>query len=134
MRDRVCCDSLWLAKVGHKEPGMQSMTMGERKRILTLYERGWTTCRIAQSLGRSRSGVRRIRQQFRERGALEPMKRGEGPTPKVGADARERLAQLVAEKPDATLRELRDAVGLDVSLSTIDRHLRKLKLSFKKRR
>ena len=113
---------------------MQSMTMGERKRIMTLYGRGWTTCRIAESLGRSRSGVRRIRQQFRERGELEPMKRGAGPPPKVGGDERQQLAQLVAERPDATLRELRDALGLDVSLSTIDRHLRALKLSFKKRR
>ena len=113
---------------------MQSMTMGERKRIMTLYGRGWTTCRSAESLGRSRSGVRRIRQQFRERGELEPMKRGDGPPPKVGGDERQQLAQLVAERPDATLRELRDALGLDVSLSTIDRHLRALKLSFKKRR
>lgn len=113
---------------------MQSMTMGERKRIMTLYERGWTTCRIAESLGRSRSGVRRIRQQFLERGELTPMKRGDGPPPKVGSDEREQLARLVAEKPDATLRELRDGLGLDVSLSTIDRHLRALKLGFKKRR
>lgn len=113
---------------------MEAMTMGERRRIIKLYDRGWTTLQIAESLGRSRSGVRRIRQQFRERGALRPMKRGEGPPPKVGADEREQLARLVAEKPDATLRELRDALGLDVSLSTIDRHLRALKLSFKKRR
>lgn len=108
--------------------------MGERRRILTLYDRGWKTAQIAESLGRSRSGVRRIRQQFRERGELEPMKRGEGPPPKVGPSHREQLARLVAEKPDATLRELRDALGLEVSLSTIDRHLRALKLSFKKRR
>lgn len=113
---------------------MESMTMGERRRILTLYDRGWKTAQIAESLGRSRSGVRRIRQQFRERGELKPMKRGEGPPPKVGPSHREQLAQLVADRPDATLRELRDALGLDVSLSTIDRHLRALKLSFKKRR
>ena len=113
---------------------MEAMTMGERRRILTLYERGWTTCRIAESIGRSRSGVRRIRQQFRERGELTPMKRGDGPPPKVGPTQRERLSELVAQKPDATLRELRDGLGLDVSLSTIDRHLRALKLSFKKRR
>lgn len=113
---------------------MEAMTMGERRRILTLYDRGWTTLQIAESLGRSRSGVRRIRQQFRERGELKPMKRGDGPTPKVGPEHREQLAQLVAEQPDATLHELRERLGLDVSLSTIDRHLQALKLSFKKRR
>ena len=97
--------SLWLAKVGPKEHGMEAMTMGER----------------------------RIRQQFRERGELSPMKRGDGPTPKVGPTHRERLARLVADQPDATLVELREPLGLDASLSTIDRHLRALKLSFKKR-
>lgn len=113
---------------------MEAMTMGERRRILTLYQRGWSTCRIAEALGRSRSGVRRIRQQFRERGELKPSKRGDGPPSKVGPAQRERLARLVAERPDATLRELRDALGLDVSISTIDRHLRTLRLSFKKKR
>ena len=113
---------------------MEAMAMGERRRILKLYERGWTTLQIAQSLGRSRSGVRRIRQQFRQRGDLTPMKRGDGPTPKVGPDERQKLADLVAQIPDATLAELREQSGLDVSLSTIDRHLRALKLSFKKRR
>ena len=113
---------------------MQAMTMGERRRILTLYGRGWTTSRIAEALGRSRSGVRRIRQQFRERGNLEPLKRGDGPSPKVGTQQREVLLALHAQQPDATLRELRDRSGLDVSISTIDRHLRALKLTFKKRR
>ncbi|MEM9020807.1 MAG: helix-turn-helix domain-containing protein [Planctomycetota bacterium] len=77
------------------------MMMGERRRIMKPYDRGWTTLQIAESLGRSRSGVRRIRQQFRERGELKPMKRGDGPRPKVGMTHRERLAQLVAEQPDA---------------------------------
>ena len=113
---------------------MEAMTKGERLRILALYDRGWKTAQIAEALGRSRSGVRRIRQQFHERGDVLPLKRGEGRPPKVGPKQRERLAALVAEQPDATLAELRERSGLDVSLSTIDRHLRVLKLSFKKKR
>lgn len=113
---------------------MDAMTMGERRRIMTLYEQGWTTARIAQSLGRSRSGVRRIRQQFRERGELKPRKPGIQQPYKVRDPDRQRLAKLHAQQPDATLRELRDRSGLAVSISTIDRHLRAMKLSFKKRR
>lgn len=30
---------------------MEAMTMGERRRIITLYERGWNTARIAEALG-----------------------------------------------------------------------------------
>lgn len=112
---------------------MEAMTMGERRRIITLYERGWTSSRIAQALGRSPSGVRRVRQHLRERGDLKPRKRGNGRPPKVGPQQRQQLAELIEQQPDATLRELRDRSGLAVSLSTIDRHLRALKLSFKKR-
>jgi hypothetical protein len=37
---------------------------------------------------------------------------------------------LVRSQPDATLR---DSLGVEVSLSTIGRHLRGLKLTFKKK-
>jgi len=112
---------------------MEVIALPVRRRIIALYEDGWSTGRIAQSLGHSKAGVRRIRQRYRERGTLEPRKRGDGPKPKVTEAHRERLADLVREQPDATLRELRDALGLDVSISTIDRHLQRLRLTFKKK-
>jgi transposase len=112
---------------------MEAMTMGERRRILTLYQKDWPTGRIAEAIGRSVSGVRRVRQRYRERGRLEPLKRGNGRPPKVSAADRRRLAALVAQQPDATLDELRQRSGLSVSRSTIDRHLRTLRLSFKKK-
>jgi transposase len=112
---------------------MEAMTMGERRRVLALYEKGWTTRRIAEALGRSVAGVRRIRQRFRQRGRLEPDKRGDGRPPKVTAADRAALAKQVAQKPDVTLNELHAQCGLAVSRSTIDRHLRILKLTFKKK-
>lgn len=112
---------------------MEAMTMGERRRIITLYERGWNTAKIAEALGRSRSGVRRVRQHLRERGELAPRQRIGGPAPKVTEAGRAKLAALVAAQPDLTLDELVEQSGLGVSRSTIDRHLRALRLSFKKR-
>ena len=112
---------------------MEAMTMGERRRILTLYERDWPTRRIAEAIGRSESGVRRVRQRYRERGSLQPLKRGDGRPPKVRAADRQKLAALVAAHPDATLDELLEQSGLAVSRSTIDRHLRALSFSFKKK-
>jgi hypothetical protein len=38
----------------------------------------------------------------------------------------------VRARPDATLRELREALGIEVSLQTIHSILRELKISFKK--
>lgn len=112
---------------------MEAMTSGERKRILQLYEQGWTTSRIAFALGRSRSGVRRIRQRHRERGHLTPLKRGDGRPRKITEADRQHLLTLVEQQPDATLDELLQRSGLGVSRSTIDRHLRTLRLSFKKK-
>jgi len=112
---------------------MEAMTMGERRRIMTLYDRGWKTARIAEAIGRSKSGVRRVRQHYRERGHLQPLKRGNGPKPKVTEADRQRLAALVAQQPDATIDELKERSGLPVSRATIDRHLRALRLSFKKK-
>ena len=112
---------------------MEAMTMGERRRILTLYERGWKTKQIAEALGRSRSGVRRVKQHYRERGDLTPRPRIGGANPKVTDAGRATLAALVARQPDATLDELVAQSGLGVSRSTIDRHLRAMRLSFKKK-
>lgn len=67
---------------------------------LMAYGWGWTF-RITESLGRKRSGMRRIHQQFRESGGIKPMKRGDRSPPKVGADEHGRPTQLVAEHPDA---------------------------------
>ncbi len=46
---------------------------------------------------------------------------------------RAQLAALVAERPDATLAELRAALGVQVSLSAICTALKQLKLTYKKR-
>lgn len=112
---------------------MEAMSLGERRRIITLYQQGWSTSRIATALGRSKAGVRRIRQHHRSRGHLRPLKRGDGPPRKVSDADRQRLAALVQQQPDATLDELLAQSQLAVSRSTIDRHLRALRLTFKKK-
>ncbi len=45
----------------------------------------------------------------------------------------DRLQALVAQQPDATLRELRDGLGVPLSLMTLCRALRALQLTFKKK-
>jgi transposase len=45
-----------------------------------------------------------------------------------------RLAELVAQRPDATVRELRELLGVECSESAVGFALQRLGLSFKKRR
>ena len=44
----------------------------------------------------------------------------------------ERLKQAVERKPDATLKELREELGVDAGLATLSRRLARLRLTVKK--
>ena len=103
-----------------------------RKRIIELYALGKPTKYIAELFGVCRSGVRRVRQHFRQRGTLDPLPRNPGREPGLGEADRQRLAALVVATPDATLAELHTALGADVAVSTVDRALTRLGLPLKK--
>lgn len=103
-----------------------------RQRIMALYDEGKPTKYIAELFGICRSGVRRIRQRFRERGTVDPLPRNPGREPGLGEAERERLRGLVARTPDATLGELHADLGAGVSVSTVDRTLTRLGLRLKK--
>jgi transposase len=77
--------------------------------------------------------VRRLLQRRRQTGETAPRPRRHGPRPlrETHADA---LRQAVAAQPDATLAELREALGLDVALSTLWQALDALGLTLKKSR
>ena len=102
-----------------------------RDRVLVAYERGMQTKQIAEIFSVSRAWARRVRQRFRERG--ERVARPMG-GPRVIKIDQARLAELVAQRPDATVRELRELLGVDCSESAVGFALQRLGLSFKKRR
>ena len=105
-----------------------------RQRIIALYDEGKPTKYIAELFGLCRSGVRRIRQRFRERGTLDPAPRNPGRPPGLGDVDQARLRALVAATPDATLAELHADLGAAVSVSTVDRAVTRLGLPRKKSR
>jgi len=112
---------------------MQAYSLDLRQRILADCDRGQGTKAVATKYRVSASWVRRLKQRRRETGEIGPRKlgkpRGSRLTPHIA-----RLRQLTAARPDATLVELRDALGVPVSIWTVWRALRELKLSFKKKR
>jgi transposase len=89
------------------------------------------TKQVAEVFGVSRSWVRRVMQRRRETGQTAARPRGGVTVVKIDLD---RLRQLVQQQPDATVRELHGRLSVDCSLSAVDMALRRLGLTFKKRR
>ena len=111
---------------------MRAIPSPIRKRILELYERGRSTREIAQFSGFCIAAVRRVRQQFRQRGTLEPRSYLCGRTTLLTEKRKQRLHQLLSEQPDATLAELGAGLDRPFRISTIDLWLRRLGWKFKK--
>ncbi len=111
---------------------MRAIPIPIRKRILELYERGKSTREIAQFSGFCVAAVRRVRQQFRERRTVEPRTHLCGRKALLTPERKQRLRQLLAEQPDATLAELGGRLDRPFRTSTVDLWLRRLGWKFKK--
>jgi transposase len=105
-----------------------------RRRIIELYDQGLGTDEIAGLFGYSPSGVRRVRQRFGQTGSVDLKSGKRGPKPRFDEDGLKRLAEQVAKEPDATLLELKAAVGIDADPSVYCRMLQRLSLTRKKSR
>jgi transposase len=102
-----------------------------RDRVLAAYDRGMPTQRIAEVFAVSKAWARRLKQRRRETGEIGPRPSGGARVIKIDLA---RLAELVQEQPDATARELRERLGVACAESAIYMALKRLGLSFKKRR
>jgi transposase len=109
--------------------------MDLRERVVAACDEGTDTrAEIAERFSVSESWIRRLLQRRRETGSIAPRPRGGGQPPAFDGDAAQRLRQAVAADPDATLRELAEAVGVACSTSATDRALRRLAITRKKSR
>lgn len=108
-----------------------------RRQILKLYDQGKSTTQVAAAVGGCESAVRRIRQQHRERGTLDPLPHAGGHPGRSEQDEAA-LRELTDADPDAYLYEVRDrlqkATGTRRGTSTIGRWLREMGITRKKRR
>jgi transposase len=111
---------------------MRAIPLPMRQRIIELYERGKSTREIADFSGFCVAAVRRVRQQFKLRGTLEPQTHLCGRKTMLTSTRQARLEKLVVEQPDATLAELGQGLDRPFGISTVDLWLRRLGLSRKK--
>src|SRR5882762_10487415 len=122
--------------MGHRPPKRPTVpaaySMDLRVRVLADCDAGMGTPAAAKKYSVSPAWVRRLKQRRKETGETAPRKGRTGPRPlrETHGDA---LRQAVAARPDATLAELREGLGLAVSLSTLWNALDSLGLTFKKK-
>lgn len=102
-----------------------------RDKVLGAFDRGMKTVDIARAFGVSESWARRVNQWRREHNQTTALPMGGKRFQKID---RVKLADLVSRKPDATLKELREGLDVVCAISAIDAALKKLNLSYKKRR
>ena len=106
-------------------------SMDLRERVAKSYDEGMKPKELAERYQMSRRSVERLMQRRRETGSIEPLYGKPGPQRRLEGHG-ERLQELVARDPDATLREIRNEMGIRVGISTLWRGLRDLGLTFKK--
>jgi transposase len=90
-----------------------------------------TLTQIARCFRISLKTVRRWLQRRRQTGSLDPAPHGGGRPRAVDGPDAERLADLVRQRPDATLDELNASLGLGCSRTAIFRALGRLRISRK---
>lgn len=110
---------------------MRSYSLDLRERVLADCDAGQSNDAVASKYRVSASWIRRLKQRRRETGVITP-RPWRPPPPRWAAHAEE-IRRAVDRQPDATLRELREALGLNLSVPSLCRALQRLRLTVKKR-
>ena len=110
---------------------MEAYSKEMRRDVLAACDANEGTQAVALRFGCSESWVRRVKQERREQGKIAPCTTRRR-TPKW-AVYREQIQKHVAERPDMTLQELKDALRTELSRQTLCTALQKLKLTLKKK-
>ena len=111
---------------------MQAYSMDLRVRVMADVDAGLGTTETAKKYRVSPDWVRKLKRFRRQTGSFAPRQQRVSHATKLDEQL-PRLQQLVEERPDATLREIREALGVSVALGTIWRALRRLQFTFKKK-
>lgn len=110
----------------------QAYSMDLRQRVVQARDEGQTIAQVAARFSVSTSFVEKLQQRRRESGTLAPKPHAGGRQPALTDVHDEALRALLAAKPDTTLVELREKLGVKVHLSTLWYRLKRLGLTFKK--
>src|SRR5262245_27728199 len=87
---------------------MAPYSMDLRKRVIKAFDACGDAEEVAETFGVSRAWVHRLAQRRRETGSIAPRPQTKFRS-RVLAGQEQRLANLIAGRPDATLTDMRDA-------------------------
>lgn len=114
---------------------MRTLSLDLRERILASYDnKEGTREAVAHRYRVSLGMVKKLLQQRRDTGDIAPRHHRCGRKPMIIDTHRRQMRTLLGRKPDLTLKELRQAVGLNCTLPAIHYVLDKMGLTYKKRR
>lgn len=104
-----------------------------RELLVKGYEKSGDVKAIAAAYSVSERTVYRLVQQKRETGsvALRTSQRGRKPT--LTEEDKENIRKSMDEKPDSTVEEIQEELGLDASYSTVERAIWSLGYTLKKK-
>jgi transposase len=117
---------------------MKPYSLDLRQRVLDAWQRGEGSQRqLAARFSVHLTFVRNLLRLYRQSGSLEPRPHGGGRRALADGPVLERLAHMVAQRPDDTLDEHRERLaaggGPVMSRATLARALQRLKLTVKKK-
>ena len=107
-------------------------SMDLRERVIQDAEAGLSTKELTERYHVSRAWVDALKQRRRETGAFAPLRPIKFRGRALATTDLDRLAALVAARPDATLAEIREALRTAAGLTTIWRALNQLDFTLKK--
>ena len=106
---------------------MAALSLDLRERILATYDlRRGTRAEVARRYRVSLGMVKKLIQQRKHSGDLKPGYHRCGRKPLIVTEHQRQMRELLSQKPDLTLAELRTATGLECSLPAIHYVLVKL--------
>jgi transposase len=113
---------------------MKTLSVDLRERILASYDHlEGTRQEIADRYRVSLGMVKKLLQQRRRTGEIAARHAYSGRKPLIVQAHENQMRVLLGQKPDMTLKELREALGLDCSLPAIHYALNDMGLTYKKR-
>ena len=111
---------------------MKAHSLDLRMRIVAAYERGGQTQKqVAERFDVSESTVKKLLWQRRESGDLGTRYANCGGRKKIFAQDEERLRELLGERPDMTLEELRDGAGLTCTIQAVHYAFLRMGITYK---
>ncbi|MFQ5620200.1 MAG: IS630 transposase-related protein [Rhodospirillales bacterium] len=114
---------------------MRPYSMDLRERVVAACDaRAGTHVQIAKRFEVSERWLRKLLQRRRETGSIAPLPQNAGRKPKLNERQMQKLRRLVERRPDATLRELKEGLKVQMSDGALLRALRVLGLTLKKSR